>query len=105
MNGGPSVAWASAALAVGHMLNAKPLPAGLSHAVVGDWEIWLNNGKDEQAVPGHDMPLGAFGICASNRVYVAVVVLDPRGGMIGGYSEDQFIADMETAIPEADRLT
>lgn len=88
---GPSEAWALAAIAIGQALNIKPLPSGLNTAEVGDWSLTMNNSKD--AIDN----IGPFEIKGQNNEYVAVAILAPSGGMLAGYTENKFIADMKAA--------
>ena len=97
MDKGPCTAWALAAAAMSHSLDAKPLPRGLSEATVGNWAMRLNNGGD--AIDGVE----PFGIELSNTEYLAFGLLHPAGGMIGGWTEDRFILEMAEQLSAADR--
>ena len=91
---GPCLAWAIAAAAISHALQAEPLPPGLSHADIGDWQLTVNNSAQEQA--GHP----PFEIRAIHKVYVAMASFGPHDGAIMGGSEDQFIKDIAASLPE-----
>ena len=90
---GPSLAWALAAIAVGHSLGVKPLPPGISEAKVGHWNLKLNNGK---SVADGVEP---FGISLASDEYLAFGALHPSGGMIGGYTEDRLIDELVAFLP------
>lgn len=90
-----SEAFAEAMGAIGNVAASLPLPAGLSSHSIGDWYLTVNNGKE----PIDDVP--PFHIKAQNIVFLAAGLIGPSGGLIGGYSEEQFIADMKAAATEA----
>jgi hypothetical protein len=75
--------------------NGAPLPAGISEAVVGDWKLAVNNGKE--ALPYNGQSLEPFTVYAENTVYIGFALFDAHEGLFGGIPEDQFIADMKEA--------
>lgn len=94
---GPCLAWAIASVAIGHVNGTKPMPPGLNTARVGDWELAVNAGREPVQHDGREMT--AFELSCANTEYLAFGAFHPSGGMIGGYSEDQFIKDMLAALP------
>ena len=91
---GPAIAWVLAVVAIGHATGKKPLPREAVSARVGDWSLTINNTNAEVD------DLEPFDVRAENEVYLAIAVLGPAGGMIGGCREDAFIEDMKRSIPE-----
>ncbi len=89
---GVSEAFVLAATAIGNVAGV-PLPQGLSTARVGDWTLTINNSQAET----DDIP--PFSVKAINEVYFAFGAFGPHGGMIGGASEEQFIADLKAVVP------
>jgi len=96
VSGGPSTAWALASMAIAHVNGTIPLPREVVSAKADHWTLTLNNTN----APIDD--LGPFEVrCASDK-YVAVGIFGPAGGMIAGYAEERFIADMQAVVPRAD---
>jgi len=85
---GISEAFYEAVCAVGKAIGKKPLPVGLNEADVNGWHLTLNSSAD---IIGDHEP---FTVIAQHQEYIGVAVFDPAGGIIGGISEDQFVADM-----------
>lgn len=99
-----NAAWADAVLAIGKKLGRPPpLPPGISRADIGDWTLLLNN-SPTMAEIAHEVrfmmrpPMPPFTVLGVNNACFALVLIDPNGGIVGGYSEDMFIADMNAAV-------
>ena len=97
-----NLAWALAGQAISHKLNMQPLPRGTSEAEVGRWRLVINNSSLEMvhsAPPKPDISLPMMEIYCEHLDYLSFGLLGPAAGMIGGYSEEQFIADMVEYLP------
>lgn len=99
---GPSLAWATAAVAAVHALGVKRLPEDLVEATVGDWTLWINNTREEREV--RNVKLQRFDVLAINNRFVGVAIISPSGGIVAGLDEARFIADMNVVIPEKERF-
>lgn len=88
-----SEAYFLAVSAIGDQVG-KPLPKGINRATVGDWKLTLNASLEPVKLDD-TTTLPAFELLAENTVYVAFATFGPYGGMIGGMTEDRFIADMK----------
>jgi hypothetical protein len=99
----PSLAWALAAQAIGYKLETVPLPAGTHEAEVGRWRLVANNSKFElvhSRAGKRDVTLPPFEVYVEHLDYLVFGLLGPEGGLLGGgYSEDEFIADMVDYLP------
>lgn len=94
---GPCLAWALGAQAIAHKLDMMPLPKGTSEAVVGRWRLIVNNTELElihSAPPARDVELPPFELYCQHLDFFSFGLLGPNGGMIGGYTEERFIADL-----------
>jgi hypothetical protein len=69
-------------------------PVGVRDFSVGAWDIRING------TPERRWGTAPFSANVVHRDVVAIMVLSPGGGTIGGWpgGEDQFIADMREAI-------
>lgn len=92
---GPAIAYVAAVTALSTVIPERPLPAGINRGQVGDWSITLNASREPIKVDGQPDPLGPWTLFAENSKYFAFAIMDPTGGMTGGISEDEFIADMQ----------
>lgn len=91
----PNLAWACALEAFATVVRDRPFPKGLNEAEVGDWRMQVNASGEELTVPGYDTPIEAWGLVATHKDFLLIVVLGPGGGVIGGgMSEDAFIEQM-----------
>jgi hypothetical protein len=90
---GVSEAFYEAVCAVGRELGVKPLPNGLNTAQIGSWTVHLNTSSEPVHV-SDGAEVAPYNISATNNEYLAVAAFGPDGGMIGGYTEAQFIDDM-----------
>lgn len=98
----PALSWYLAAQAIGCELDQIPLPPGINEAVVGDWLLVANNSKLELVytrVGLGEIELPAFEIYCEHQIRLSFGLLAPTGGLIGGYTEDQFIEDMVKHLP------
>jgi len=98
----PSLAWALAAQAIAFKLGVAPLPHGTSEAEVGRWRLAINATSldlTHKAEGKPDVELRPFEVYAEHLDYVAFGLLAPDGGVVGGYPEAQFIADMVAFLP------
>lgn len=94
---GPCLAWAIASVAIGHVNGTKPMPPGLNTARVGKWDLAVNAGREPITHDGREM--SPFELQCVHSEYLAMGILDPAGGTIGGYPEDDFIKDMLAELP------
>lgn len=95
---GPCLAWALASAAIGHVNGTKPMPPGLNTARVGLWDIAINASGSE-TIEHDGRELAPFDMQCVHSELIAMGVFDPSGGMLGGYPEDEFIADMLATLP------
>ncbi len=86
---GISIAWLTACLAISQQLGEKPLAAGIREATIGDWLLRINNSAEQQD------ELEPFEVELKHQRYCAMGLLSPSAGLMGGISEDQFLADMK----------
>lgn len=100
----PCLAWVLGSMAIGNVLDKIPLDKGINEARVGNWILVVNNSKFALANPRQPTAeeLPAFELYCENTEYLSFGMFGPRGGMIGGYTEDKFIADL---IPFLSRET
>lgn len=99
----PCLSWALASVALAARLDQAPLPKGINDATVGKWRLVLNNSRLEVPFPdGPQFPeLKPFELYVSNVDFVAIGLLAPDGGLIGGYTEDRFIAEIIPHLPQS----
>lgn len=90
---GVSVAFVMAVDVIAQTIGQTPLPPGLNTAEAGDWVLTVNNSREPATFGGQE--LQPWDMFAENKRYLAFGIFNPVGGMIGGMSEDQFIADMK----------
>lgn len=91
---GPSEAWSAAVFAVAAMFPEPPLPKQVIDVERGDWKLKLNNTERAVDLP-HGTTLEPFEILAESKTCLAIGILGPGGGMLGGVPEDTFIAEMK----------
>ena len=84
-------------LAVQNMaaVHGSPLPEGLLTANIEGWDLTLNTTTETV----DDIP--PFNVKAAHDTYLAFAMFGPDGGIVGGASEDDFIAAMKNACPRA----
>lgn len=88
-----SEAYFLAVEAIARAIGQTPLPAGLNTARVGDWTLTVNVSRDVLVTPdGADVR--PYELLGQHEIYFAIAVLGPGGGLIAGYDEDRFIADL-----------
>lgn len=104
MSGGFALSWALASCAIAHKLDVMPLPTGSHEAEVGNWRLIVNNSKltvIHRKVGEADVELPPFEVYCQNRKYLSFGLIGPAGGMLGGYTEDQFILDLMDFLPKS----
>lgn len=71
-------------------------PIGFRTFTVGPWDITVNGTKERRD------GLQPYHASVMHRDIIAIMVLNPFGGVVGGWSgaEEQFIADLKAATME-----
>lgn len=72
---------------------------GLHTVERGEWTLTVNASKEPAEREG--VAIGPYNIVAENKVFFALAMFDPTGGMVGGITEDEFIRQMRDLAPEA----
>jgi len=97
VSGGLSTAWVLATSVIAHVTGHTPLPRDIVTAVAGHWTLTVNNSTENAYHDGY--PLGRFEVRCTSDKFLAFGTFGPAGGLIGGYSEAQFIEDMKGLLP------
>lgn len=91
-----SEAYFLAAEAIARAIGQVPLPAGLNTARVGDWTLTVNVSRGVlHTADGTEVQ--PFEMLCRHEVLFAVAIIGPGGGLIAGYNEDRFIAELRAA--------
>lgn len=89
-----SEAFYAAVEAIAAIVGVSPI-RGLHQVETEGWKLTINASMQPVVCGDVAKPVGPYEIHAEGKIYLAVVIIDPFGGMLGGIDEASFIAEMQ----------